>query len=311
MRQYIRSNLGLYSAMNENKIKSQVSERWVEIDDLRVRCLDWNSDGSVPVLALHGLASSAHWYDIVCPLMPSTFRILAPDQRGHGQTTQAASGYDWDTLAKDMINILDYMGIDKIGVIGHSWGATVAIALAACYPARITSLTIIDGGFGRSNSNSDEDWDTIRRTTFPRNVSGTRQEFLDRIRKQLDCCWNGEVERIVQTMVWEDEFGQMHDILHPDNHIQVMKAMWERPASDMWGEVVCPSMIIPAGPLPVSGHMERFWNKQSRVALASKGLRASRVHWIQETIHDIGYHRPDYLVDVISSFLLSNNVQQA
>ena len=69
-------------------------EGWAEVRDLRVRYLDWGGDGP-PVLALHGLASSAHWFDLVAPLLRDRYRIIAPDQRGHGQTTQAPSGYDW------------------------------------------------------------------------------------------------------------------------------------------------------------------------------------------------------------------------
>jgi pimeloyl-ACP methyl ester carboxylesterase len=70
------------------------SENWASIGELRVRYLDWGGDG-VPVMMLHGLASSAHWYDLVAPQLRDQHRIIAPDQRGHGQTTQANIGYDW------------------------------------------------------------------------------------------------------------------------------------------------------------------------------------------------------------------------
>ena len=48
--------------------KSSPIELWAEIGELKVRYLDWGGDGE-PLLALHGLASSAHWYDIVSPLL--------------------------------------------------------------------------------------------------------------------------------------------------------------------------------------------------------------------------------------------------
>ena len=73
-------------------------EGWADVRDLRMRYVDWGGDG-MPVLALHGLASSAHWYDIVAPMLSDRFHIIAPDQRGHGQTTQATSGYDWHSVA--------------------------------------------------------------------------------------------------------------------------------------------------------------------------------------------------------------------
>ena len=72
----------------------------VAIGDLSVHYLDWGGDGA-PLLALHGLASSGHWYRRVAPYLAGDFRIVAPDQRGHGATTPASSGYDWQTLAED------------------------------------------------------------------------------------------------------------------------------------------------------------------------------------------------------------------
>ncbi|HBJ29822.1 MAG TPA: alpha/beta hydrolase, partial [Dehalococcoidia bacterium] len=115
------------------------SEKWADIGDLRMRYLDWGGDGA-PVLALHGLASCAHWYDLVAPELSEKFRIIAPDQRGHGQTTQAPTGYDWQTLASDVAGLMSHLGINEYPVLGHSWGGNVAINLAANYPDRVSAL---------------------------------------------------------------------------------------------------------------------------------------------------------------------------
>jgi len=108
--------------------------------------LDWGGDGE-PLLALHGLASSAHWYDIVAPLLRDRYHIYAPDQRGHGQTTSAPSGYDWLTLSHDLRGLLDHIGLEKVSVMGHSWGGNVATNFAANCPDRVEKLIMIDGDF--------------------------------------------------------------------------------------------------------------------------------------------------------------------
>ena len=82
-----------------------------------MRYLDWGGEGE-PMLALHGLASSANWYDIVARLLRDRYRIIAPDQRGHGQTTQAGSGYDWHTLSDDLAALLDHVGGGDSGLQG-------------------------------------------------------------------------------------------------------------------------------------------------------------------------------------------------
>ena len=280
------------------------SEKWAEVGDLSVRYLDWGGDGPT-VLALHGLASSANWYDLVSPLLQNNYRVIAPDQRGHGRTTQARSGYDWQTLSSDAVGLLDQLGIQRAAVLGHSWGGNVAINVAADAPGRTDALVMIDGGtFGaRRTSSQSWTWEQFKSRAAPRDVSGTREEFLERMSRQLSICWNIEVARVVQTMVWEDDHGQMHDILRPDNHAQVLMAMWDHPASDTWPNIKCPTLIIPAGPLPERADSEFAVFKREGVMAASLAIPKNRVRWIPETIHDIGFHKPRELAQVIDEFL--------
>ena len=266
-----------------------------------VRYLDWGGQGE-PIILLHGLASSAHWYDLVAPHLKDNFRIIAPDQRGHGQTTQAGSGYDWGTLTKDVVGLMDQLDLPKAAVFGHSWGATVALNVAARVPDRVIALGLIDGGTSRG-PDVRESWEEVRARARPRDISGTREEFLGRLRTQLSFCWSDQVERIVQTMVYEDGEGVMQDILRPENHIQVMRAMWEEPASQSYPNIGCPTLIIPAGPTPQRAGTERARLKQERVEATQQAIKNSRVYWIPETIHDIGYDKPEELARVMREFL--------
>ena len=77
------------------------AENRTRIGELDVRYLEWAGPagpvpapgpGPVPIVALHGLASSANWYERLAARLRARYRIVAPDQRGHGQTTQASSG---------------------------------------------------------------------------------------------------------------------------------------------------------------------------------------------------------------------------
>jgi pimeloyl-ACP methyl ester carboxylesterase len=278
------------------------SENWADVGELRLRFLDWGGDGP-PVLALHGLASSAHWYDLVAPMLRDRYRVIAPDQRGHGQTTQADHGYDWQTLASDVAGLMDHLQIPQAAVLGHSWGCNVAINLAARFPGRVSALAMIDGGLGGGRALQTPTWEEFRARARPRDISGTRQEFLERLRRQLWFCWSAEVERIVQTMVYEDENGQMRDLLRPENHAQVMQAMYAEPASTVWHQVKCPTLLVPAGPRPERAGTENARIKQERVNASAAGIEDCRVHWIPETVHDIGYDKPQDLARAIREFL--------
>ena len=278
-------------------------EGWAEVRGLRVRYLDWGGDGP-PVLALHGLASSAHWYDLVVPLLRERYHIVAPDQRGHGQTTQAPGGYDWRSLSSDAVGLMDRLGISRAVVMGHSWGANVAVNVAAEFPDRVDSLVLIDGGFFAPRLGVASTWEQFSARLAPRTVSGTRDEYLERARAQLSMCWSPDVERIVQTMVYEDVHGEMQDILRPENQAQVIRAMWDEPAAaDTWPRIACRTLIVPAGPPGDRANTELAAMRRQMVEAAAQTIRDVEVRWVPETIHDIGYHKPAELADIIRGFL--------
>ena len=281
---------------------NQPAERWADVGDLRVHYLDWGGDGP-PVIALHGLASSCYWYDLAAPLLRRDFRIIAPDQRGHGKTTQAPSGYDWETLSMDVTGLMDRLGIEQAAVLGHSWGGHVASAAAARQPERLNRLVMIDGGIIDSRISPDGSWEGFANRLRPRNVTGTRQEFLDRLSSQLADCWSDELARIVQTMVYEDEDGFIRDVLRPDNHAQVIRTMWEHPPSSVLPNVACPALIVVAAPQVEYANSEWVQMRRAMVDSAAQNLRDCRVHWVPETMHDIGYHKPAELASVIREFL--------
>ncbi len=282
------------------------AEGWACVRGLRMRYLDWGGDGT-PTLALHGLASSAHWYDIVAPMLAGACRIVAPDQRGHGQTTQATDGYDWHSVASDAVGLMDTLGIERAVVFGHSWGGNVAVSVAAHYPERVSALVMIDGGFFSPQMLPGATWEAFSQRLAPRDVSGTRTEFLARISAQLAMCWNEDVERIVQTMVYEQD-GQIYDILRPENQAQVIRAMWDDPASGKWPRIQCPALIVPAGASPERYHTEFAQMRRRMVDMAADAIPNGSVHWIPNTIHDIGYHKPRALADAVLAFLDEHGV---
>ena len=281
-------------------------ENYCLVGDLTLHYLEWNTaaaGGGRPIVALHGLASTAHWYERLASRLSRHYRMVAPDQRGHGQTTQAPAGYDWQTLAADVAGFMDALGLDQAAVLGHSWGGNVAINVAARFPERVSKLAMIDGGFLDGHLLPNASWEVFRARYAPRNVSGNRAQFLERQRSQLADCWAADLERIVQTMVYADAEGQIYDLLQPAHHAQVLAAMWDEPPSVTLPQVACPTLIVPAGPRPERAGAEFARTKERMVAAAAQAVPNNRVHWIADTIHDIGYHKPAELAQVLRDFL--------
>ena len=285
-------------------------EGWLNTSALRMHYLDWNSptashgqDHKPVVVALHGLASSCHWYDLVIPRLVDNYRCISLDQRGHGQTDQPPSGYDWHTLSTDVVEAFYQLGVQKAAVMGHSWGGYVALSLAAKYPESVSKLVMVDGGFMDWTRWPGATWEWFINLLKPRDVSGTREEFLDRLRQQLAECWSDHLEEIVMTMVRVGADGLVRDILEPTNHAQVLDAMWNEPPSSMFHLVRCPSMIVSAGSREGRVNSEFSRMRREMADAAQSAIGDCRVEWVPDTIHDIGYHKPEEMAKALNAFL--------
>src|SRR5262249_15758174 len=79
------------------------------------------SEAHVPIVLLHGLASTAHIWDLVAPFLSQERRVVALDQRGHGLSDKPDEGYDFATIVADDFSALDHLYIgDRFIVTGHS-----------------------------------------------------------------------------------------------------------------------------------------------------------------------------------------------
>lgn len=97
-----------------------------------------------PVLMLHGWPQ--HWYlwrDVI-PLVAPHARVVAPDFRGFGWSEVPSDGYRKDQLKRDMIALLDELGIEEFSVAGHDWGGYVGFLLALEHPERVKSLLALN-----------------------------------------------------------------------------------------------------------------------------------------------------------------------
>src|SRR5579884_2465458 len=85
-----------------------------------------------PLLLLHGLASASRIWDLVAPILAQDRRVIALDQRGHGRSEKPDTGYDFATIVADDVAAAAKLGLgERYAVAGHSWGANVALELAA------------------------------------------------------------------------------------------------------------------------------------------------------------------------------------
>ncbi len=110
--------------------------------------------GSGPaLLLLHGLAcDSSTWVDVM-PTLAERYTVIAPDLLGHGESDKPDADYSLGGYANGMRDLLTILGIDKVTVVGHSFGGGVAMQFAYQFPDRTERVVLVStGGLGREVS---------------------------------------------------------------------------------------------------------------------------------------------------------------
>ncbi len=122
-------------------------ERTAKVNGITLHYLDWGPADAPPVVLLHGITGHARvWDHLAARLVPGR-RVLALDQRGHGDSDPAPDDdYRVGTMADDVAAFVGSLRIDRFTLLGHSMGGRIAIKYAADHAARLERLVIVDIG---------------------------------------------------------------------------------------------------------------------------------------------------------------------
>lgn len=120
-----------------------VKRSLIEVNGCNLFVRDTGSDNQ-SILCLHGKWGRGEtWTDFIKRYC-SLYRVIAPDQRGHGLSDKPIARYAAEDLARDAFELVKYLACEPVIVVGHSMGGRVAAHLAALYPAVVKALVILD-----------------------------------------------------------------------------------------------------------------------------------------------------------------------
>jgi pimeloyl-ACP methyl ester carboxylesterase len=103
---------------------------------------DVRGDGD-PLLLLHGgMGAGADW-KYVFPNDPDGFRVILPDMRGHGRSTNPSGEFTFRQAALDVFALLDHLGIERVKAIGLSGGGITLLHMSTRQPSRVASMVVV------------------------------------------------------------------------------------------------------------------------------------------------------------------------
>ncbi|MBA3389225.1 MAG: alpha/beta hydrolase [Rubrobacter sp.] len=105
--------------------------------------------GPNPLVCLHGITAQHRAFNTPARHLSPSHSLAAVDLRGRGDSDKPETGYGLDAHASDVVRVLDYLGMERAILAGHSMGAFVALQTALRHPDRVRALVLLDGGWPR------------------------------------------------------------------------------------------------------------------------------------------------------------------
>ncbi|MEV0408395.1 alpha/beta hydrolase [Actinoallomurus sp. NPDC050550] len=115
--------------------------RTAGVGDVRLAYQVYGASAAPPVVLLHALGEVGSTWQETATGLAVSHHVYAVDLRGHGASDRAAA-YSFELMRDDVVALLDVLGLDRVTLVGHSMGATVAYLLAGRHPERVDRLVL-------------------------------------------------------------------------------------------------------------------------------------------------------------------------
>ncbi|APW63844.1 alpha/beta fold hydrolase [Paludisphaera borealis] len=256
--------------------------------------LAFTEQGSGPVVVLlHGFPLSRVMWAEQLKTLSESYRVIAPDLRGHGESPAPDAAYTMDLMADDVVELLDGLGVSEPVVVGGlSMGGYVALAMALKHPGRVRALMLIDT---KAAADSPE-------------AAQTREETAQAVLKA------GNSGEVVAAMI-PKLFGKSTLARHPDR-VEPLKAEMEKTSAsgvagalrgmairpdrrEQLAEIAVPTLVI-------VGEDDVIAPPAEARAMA-EALPNGRLEVVSDAGHLAPYENPDAVDQAILGFLQGLN----
>ncbi len=150
----------------------------ITLNGLRFNYREWPNEGAQALVLLHGFTGHARSWDTFAESMQANYRVLALDQRGHGDS-EWATDYAPERMIEDVDAFVQALGLKQFALLGLSMGGRNAMMYAPQFPDEVERLVIVDIGPEVSGSGSAR----IRAGVQARDVFDDPEEALAQLRK--------------------------------------------------------------------------------------------------------------------------------
>ncbi len=267
----------------------------VEVNGLNIHYVDWGGDSNRNLLLVHGQGGNARNWDHIALALHDEFRVLAIDQRGHGESDHSREGYAVTAFASDLAEFAEKIGITPYSYVGASLGARNGISYAGDHSDHLKHFVCLDYGPEMSVVSARNQISGMNRRAL-----GWRSidEYVDQQRIGNPRLSDEYVRHQAQHALrlnYADKYVTKSD---PDMFwingsfgVKEVPHLWEQ-----WGKISCPI-------LELKGSESDFLSDEIRDRM-TESQPSLRFIEVPESGHGISGDNPDFLLQELRGFFV-------
>ncbi|HEX8940278.1 MAG TPA: alpha/beta hydrolase [Candidatus Limnocylindrales bacterium] len=274
-------------------------ERVAVRDGLRLSVLAWEG-AATPFVLVHGLASNARlWEGVGVALASAGHRVVAVDQRGHGESDRPAGDYGFEAVTDDLAALVERLGLDRPVLVGQSWGADVVLEAAVRRPGLARGIACVDGAVA-DIADAFPDWEACEAALAPPHLDGLA---ADAVRGHVAAAhpdwpaWG--IEAVLANFDVRPD-GTVSPRLARDRHLAILRALWEHRPSRLYPRLTVPALLLPAE----GADAARNATRRQAVAAAIAANPRVAIRWFSPADHDVHVQQAAAVATALRTWLL-------
>jgi pimeloyl-ACP methyl ester carboxylesterase len=216
--------------------------------DVRIRIHHLGGTGT-PLLCAHATGFHGRVWEPFVPPLRQHFSVVSFDQRGHGDSSKPASGYEWTKFGDDILAVIDELGLEHPAGIGHSAGAAALVFAETMRPGTFSRLVLMDpvtpqpdvGAFMASSDNPMSDSARKRRAVWD-----STEQMIERLRNGSPLArWQDDFLRAYVTYGTEArDDGKIELKCPPEVEAQIYTMGGRHDGWDRLPLLTCPTLLL-------------------------------------------------------------------
>jgi 3-oxoadipate enol-lactonase len=240
-----------------------------------------------PVVLLHGYPFNRSMWSEQMEALTSRHRVIAPDLRGHGESSVGAGPATMEEMARDVSALMERLDISRAAVCGLSMGGYVALALYRMFPLRARALVLADTRPGEDSEEGRANREAQAEKALNEGMAGIADAMLPKLLSTKTVAKNPAVVARVREMMVKTK---------PEGAAAALRGMAQRRDQTLFlSRIVAPALILVGRDDAITPVAES--------ELIHREIGGSRFKIIEDAGHVSNIEQPEAFNETLAKFL--------